>query len=297
MTTTTRDNSEVKFAMMDRASSLMSIFKHIPRQRIKEDRPKFFAKKEFDGKTIEIKAFDMLDIIDQSVLLAIIALAPIKDDNNKSLVINGRKEDSDQSDIALELLRKMGVNRQEIINLDESYSKFAVIKCSIYTLSSVAGMGKSKESIELVKNSLERLANCTYKFDNNGKEGTTQHFISYSYKDTVNYTISLNSIFTRAFTHQYTRIQLNERKELNSRNYLAQLIHSHLCAIAIHGKETKIKAKTIEEKFLHDFYKPKSAAKVRQSIKNAMDKINELSNWYIVSYGKADNLTFKISRI
>jgi hypothetical protein len=296
-----QNHKEITFAMQDRASSLMSIFKFIPKNKAKEDRPKHSEKRIFNNREIEIKCFDLLDTTDQAVLLAIIALAPIKDENNRRAIIDLRIPEEEQSKLAKALSSGLDTQVRDFNEIVDDYSKCAVVKASINRLLNVAGMSEGKLSRELLQGSLERLASTTYVIRDNvsgSKKLFSQNFLSFTYDDeTGEVIITLNGIFTSAFNKQYSIIQLDERKALGAKNHLAQLIHSHFCATVPFGaKGHKFFCNTLIEKFMYDGFIAKDKKQVRKTVKASVEKIAQLEGWTITLAGKGDNLIFKVVR-
>lgn len=297
-----QNHKEINFAMQDRASSLMSIFKYIPKTKVKEDRPKYSVKSEFNNRKIEITCFDMLDTTDQAVLLAIIALAPIKDENNKRPVVDITTPENERSELASSLISGFNSSFNPFGELIKDYSRCAVINCSINRITSILGMSEGVKSREIIANSIKRLSLTNYTITANCNDGVdqtdefTQPFITY-FKVGKQYTISLNGIFTSAFNKQYSRIQLDERREIGSKNSLSQLIHSHFCATVPAGeKGQKFFCKTIVERFMHKDYLAKDEKRVRQTVKEAVSKIANLENWSIETRGQGKDLIFIVKR-
>lgn len=296
-----QSHKEINFAMMDRASSLMSIFKYIPRTKVNEDRPKYKVKTVFNNREIEIKCFDMLDTTDQAVLLAIIALAPIKDENNRRPIIDINTPQEEQSELASSLIKGFKSEFKPFGELVKEYSKCAVIQCSINRIINILGMSEGSKTRDNIIASLERLSSAKYTIsqnsvDSDGPDMFSQPFITYSIVNGL-YTISLNGIFTSAFNKQYSRIQLDERKEIGSKNNLSQLIHSHFCAtVPFSEKGHKFFCTTLIERFMHQEYLAKDPKRVRQTIKEAVNKIGTLNNWNIQTKGQGQDLIFVVNR-
>ncbi|PMR71774.1 replication protein C, IncQ-type [Billgrantia endophytica] len=297
-----QNHKEITFAMQDRASSLMSIFKYIPKIKAKEDRPKYSVKSEFNNRKIEITCFDMLDTTDQAVLLAIIALAPIKDEDNRRPIIDIMTPEDERSELASILINGFNSSFNPFGELIKEYSKCAVINCSINRIVNILGMSEGIKSREIIANSIKRLALTSYTITANCNDGVdlsdefTQPFIFY-HKVGKQYTISLNGIFTSAFNKQYSRIQLDERREIGSKNSLAQLIHSHFCATVPNGeKGHKFFCTTLIERFMHKDYLAKDEKRVRRTVKEAIEKIDKLDGWKVVTKGEGKNLIFHVTR-
>jgi hypothetical protein len=297
-----QNHKEINFAMQDRASSLMSIFKYIPKTKAKEDRPKYSVKSEFNNRKIEITCFDMLDTTDQAVLLAIIALAPIKDEDNRRPIIDITTPEDERSELASILINGFNSSFNPFGELVKEYSKCSVVNCSINRIANILGMSEGVKSRENIANSIKRLSLTSYTITANCNDGVdktdefTQPFITY-FKTGKQFTISLNGIFTSAFNKQYSRIQLDERREIGSKNSLSQLIHAHFCAtVPVGEKGQKFFCKTLVERFMHKDYLAKDEKRVRRTVKEAIENINNLEGWSVVKKGEGKDLIFQVNR-
>lgn len=282
--------SLVTHAKHDPATALASLFRPITRGR----RPGGLEiASKFDGMNLKFMVWRALDTRDQSILLAIIGMAGMK---NSVLTADASGERGQQ--LWLDL------NPQE----DAQFDRAIVVTTSIYSLIQAAGMsdngqkykttdpetGEKRETGE-IEESLTRLSmvGCIAE-----KEGYrwSMNLLSFAQAPDGRLNIALNSRFANAIGGQYVHVSLSERRELHH-SESAQLAHAWLSAWIKQGKSQSISLDKMAEKVWGATSKNESTNNSRRlRIKDALNGISKLSSWNVKIEGRGKKAMATIKR-
>jgi len=205
-----------------------------------------------------------LDIADESVLLAIIAIAGPR---GKILSIGSKHE--------------RAIDFRKSLNEKEERETLA-ISTSLYEICKLIGNstgGKAKENVE---KSLERLAATTIFIEVAGEKWNSK-ILSFRRDKKLRLRIALNACSSNAILFNdinYTKIDLTERAGL--KNDTTKAIHRRLSALVWPSHSTKVGVDTlIKGVFGEKDFEEKNMGKRRERVRKALRSINEYPAWKI----------------
>lgn len=254
---------DITFARQDPALSLVELFNPVPKDGERAGGLSYWIRhSDYD---IQFAVWQQLDGLDQSVLLAASAMAHIE---HEELRANDGGELWDKLE-PLEEAQK---------------DKAVVIETTRYKLMQAAGLVNEGRAYERLKNSLFRLSNVTCRVFR-GRGEWSMRFLSYGATKEGTIRIALNGRFAKALNHQYDRIDLQERRALNSEP--AKIAHAWLSAWMRPGEEREIGIDKLTTKVWGETSdNPNTQSSRRTRLMKAIDKINALDTWRIDVTGR-----------
>jgi len=266
---------------------LSPIFRPIRRGARKKGIEKIYTSK--DGETkVKIKMFKELDIADQDLLLAILAIAlPIE----RGIVID---KNSNNYKILLEKLN--------IKNTNTTFIQTLMIETTAHELLKELGKTSTgKSNYKWLNESLERLSDTTLFLETKDFIGNT-NLISFNVEKTKKNNkiyIALNPLNALVLLNDKKGYILNNRKErLLLKSDVAKALHAVILTL-LDNKQSKIfKLSTLIEKVYLEKYENlnnNQRKNYKRAIKKALEEIkNNLKSFNIEIF---DNNTVKISRL
>ena len=256
------------FSLHDPALGMASIFRPAcrgPRRRSTN------VTHAFDGMTLQFTCFESLDYRDQSVLLAICALAGMMGQELTA-------ETSNEEGLQLWLdLRP----RQRALS-----DRALVVCCTHARLLQAAGLSDtSRAGYERLKSVLHRLSQVGCRVTQEGDDWSMQ-MLSFFTRADGRLFIALNGRFAAAIQGgQHIRTSLSERRLL--RTEIAALVHCYLTAWVRQGGTQLVAVDKLVERIWGS--EPASAATKRQRRKRMCDGLNEiaaLEGWWATIEGR-----------
>lgn len=264
---------DIEFARQDPALSLVSLFNPKP----KGERPGGLSYwTHHNGYDVQFAVWQALDSLDQSVLLAAIAMAGIEHDEL-------RADNGGELWSKLEPIEKAQRDRA------------VVIKTTRYKLMQTAGLLNEGAGYARLKNSLFRLSVVTCRAFRGGHEWSMK-FLSYGATEDGHIRIALNGRFAQALSQQYDRIDLKERRALK-KSEPAQITHAWLSAWMKTGQFKEIGIDTLATHVWGDTSKVASTqTSRRERLIKALKKIDGLVTWSIDVTGRGRRAKARIKR-
>lgn len=263
--------NDITFARQDPALSLVELFNPVPKSGKRAGGLSYWIRhNDYD---IQFAVWRQLDGLDQSVLLAASAMAYIEHEEVRA-------------DNGGELW-----DRLEPIERAKS-DKAVIIETTRYKLMQAAGISNQGAGYEQLKDSLFRLSNVTCRvYRGNGE--WSMRFLSYGATAEGTIRIALNGRFANALNHQYDRIDLQERRALNSEP--AKIAHAWLSAWMHAGEEREIGIDKLTTKVWGETSdNPNTQSSRRTRLMKAIEKINALDTWRIEVTGRGRRAKAKV---
>lgn len=270
-------------ARHDPALALADIARPIGRGK----RPKGLrVQQEYAGQLLTVTCYEALDATDESILLALLALAACQD---KPRVVDQDTEGEIGRQLWLEL-RPEGKQRKGRYGL--------VVETTAYAVLREAGLGASGGSqYRYLGNSLYRLSQVGVRVQGAGGE-TGMHLLAYTLRDDGALVVTLNERFARVLTGedpQHVRYSLLERRQLASD--AAQILHSRLTAsLSRPGSEWTWRLDSLAERVWGEAARSGATArKRRQRLREALGEIEELG-WHLRYSGSSRDPKVTVKR-
>lgn len=246
-----------------------------------------------DGKNkVKVMMWKELDIADQDLLLAILAIAlPIERGISITRLINEEIEEKKEKYKQLwEKLETKGI-----------LAKFdtIVINTSFYELAKELGRPSTSKNIyKWIKDSLTRLSGTRFEIENE-RYVYNSNLISYLIdKDTNKIEIALNPLNALILMDDKKGYILHNRKErIKLKGEVAKALHAVLVGLVNQKKSKTFKLDILVEKVYLEKIENMSIQQrkdARKAIKKALEKINELDSWEIKNF---NNKTYQIKRL
>jgi len=209
--------ANVRYAKVDPATAVASLFRPVCRGR----RPKGLkVVSKFDGFNVMFTCYEWLDTVDQSVLLATVALAGMAPATlTKHL----------QGPIGKKLWKELHPEQAA-----EGGSSL-VVTTTRYALLKAAGMSTSKRDYQRLDEILYRLSQVGC-FVRKAGYSWSMNLLSFACEPDGTVHIALNERFARAIFGHYVMVSLEERRRLKSD--AAKILHAWLSAITRPGSES-----------------------------------------------------------
>jgi len=259
---------------------VLPIFRPIKRGARKKAIEKEYTSK--DGKKkVTIRMFKELDIADQDLLLAILAIALPVD----SGTILSNKPNS-------ELWKKLMT--EGIFAQWETIS----IVTNAYEILSELNKSKNGKNYKWLLESLDRLSLTNLMFDTEEYRGSSNFISYYIEKETKKIKIAINPVNALILLGDNTGYVLHNRKERLALNSdVTKALHAVLVGLVAPNQSKVFKINTLIEKvYLESMENTDKNTKKnrRKAIKQALKSINTLKLWDVEIY---DNGTVKVKRI
>lgn len=246
-----------------------------------------------DGKNkAKIMMWKELDIADQDLLLAILAIAlPIERGASLNRLINEEIEEEKKKKYKQlwEKLETKGI----LADFDT-----IVIDTTFYELAKEMQKSLNKQTYNWIKESLERLAGTNFKIET---ERYVYHSNLISYlidKKTNKIEIALNPLNALVLMQDNKGFILHNRKErIKLKGEVARALHAVLVGLVNQKSNRTFKIDVfIEKVYLTKLEDMTSQERkdAKKAIKKALEKINELDSWEIKYF---DNKTYQIKRL
>jgi hypothetical protein len=239
----------------------------------------------------KIMMWKELDIADQDLLLAILAIAlPIERGASLNRLIKEETEEEKKKKYKQlwEKLETKGI----LADFDT-----IVINTTFYELAKEMQKTMNKQTYNWIKESLERLAGTNFKIET---ERYVYHSNLISYlidKKTNKIEIALNPLNALVLMQDNKGFILHNRKErIKLKGDVSKALHAVLVGLVNQKSSRIFKIDVfIEKVYLTRLENMTSQEKkdAKKAIKKALEKINKLDNWKITNY---QNDTFKIER-
>jgi hypothetical protein len=271
-----RSQSPVNHARHDPATALASLFRPITKGR----RPGGLQiESSFDGMEIKFMIWRALDTRDQSVLLAAIGMAGMKNQDLHAEVSGERGQQ-----LWLDLKPSE----------DACFDRAIVVTTTRYALIHAAGLDDKGQNYGLLEECLERLSMVGSKIRKEDFQWS-MNLLSWAEAPDGRLNIALNGRFATALGGQHVRVSLDERRKLHSEP--AQLAHAWLSAWLKPGKTQSISLDKLSEKIWGAPSKNESTTRSRRDRTNkSVNEISELKGWQIKVEGRGKKSKATISR-
>jgi len=250
----------------------------------------YFSK---NGKNkVKIMMWKELDIADQDLLLAILAIAlPVERGASLNRLINEEIEE-EKKEKYKQLWQKLET-KGILADFDT-----IVIDTTFYELAKEMGKSIGKRTYNWIKEGLKRLSGTNFLIETE-KYIYNSNLISYLIdKETNKIEIALNPLNALVLMQDNKGFILHNRKErIKLKSEAAKALHAVLVGLVNPKSSRVFKIDVfIEKVYLTKLENMTSQQKkdAKKSIKKALEKINELKNWKIIDY---KNNTYKIERI
>jgi len=262
------------------------VIHHLPQFRpIKRGARQKAVERQYTSKngetTVTISMFKELDIADQDLLLAILAIALPHD---RGAVLD---------------LKKMNNTLISDLELKGELTKFNTlsIKTNSYELIKELGKKKSAQAYEWLIDSLDRLCKTYIKIDTKKYIGGTNFLSYFIHKETKEIEIAINPISAVVLMGDSDGYIFSNRHERLQLKYdTAKALHSVLVGLVnIHSSDTYAINMLIEKVYIVQFkLLNKDERKNRKkAIMSAVSEINQLQDWNIIIL---NNNRIKVSR-
>jgi hypothetical protein len=246
-----------------------------------------------DGKNkVKVMMWKELDIADQDLLLAILAIAlPIERGISITRLIN--EEIEEKKEKYKQLWEKL-----ETKGILAKYDTI-VINTSFYELAKELGRPSTSKNIyKWIKDSLTRLSGTRFEIENE-RYVYNSNLISYLIdKDTNKIEIALNPLNALILMDDKKGYILHNRKErIKLKGEVAKALHAVLVGLVNQKSSKTFKLDILVEKVYLEKIENMSIQQrkdARKAIKKALEKINELDSWKIKNF---DNKTYQIKRL
>jgi len=246
-----------------------------------------------DGKNkVKIMMWKELDIADQDLLLAILAIAlPVDRGASLTRLINQEKE-KEKKEKYTQLWKKLKTK-----GILADYDTI-VINTTFYELAKEMGKSLGKRTYDWIRGGLERLSGTNFLIETE-KYIYNSNLISYLIdKKTNKIEIALNPLNALVLMQDnYGFILHNREERIKLKSEAAKALHAVLVGLVNQKSSRTFKLETFIEKVYLEKIEHMSSQQrkdAKKAIKKALEKINELKNWKITDY---KNNTYKIERI
>ena len=245
-----------------------------------------------DGKNkVKIMMWKELDIADQDLLLAILAIAlPVERGASLNRLIEEKEKNEKEKYKQLwENLKTKGI----LADFDT-----IVINTTYYEVAKELNKTLSKTTYNWIEESLKRLAATNFLIETE-KYIYNSNLISYLVeKETNKIEIALNPLNALVLMQDNYGFILHNRKErIKLKGEVAKALHAVLVGLINQRSSRTFKIETLTEKvYLEKIENMTSQQKKdsKKAIKKALDKINKLTNWNIIDF---NNGMYKIERL
>jgi hypothetical protein len=234
--------------------------------------------------------FHELDIADQSMLYAILAMARSWD-RGKQLF------DSTEDQDAKALLEKLELEGHVSVITKPSI----VVETTIYELLNVMGKSpKGQANHDWAKKSLERLAGVGFTYDGEKWFGSFRMMSFSVNRETKAVRVALNPVSAASVMSNsggYVMVHLQERGALSKDD--AKALHSVLAGLVRPGSSRVVMADTLSSSVWADYddeVSDKAIELRRKRLKEAAKDISDLSGWKVQVKGKGRKTAFFVSR-
>jgi len=246
-----------------------------------------------DGKNkVKIMMWKELDIADQDLLLAILAIAlPVDRGASLARLINEEKE-IEKKEKYTQLWKKLKTK-----GILADYDTI-VVNTTFYELAKEMGKSLGKRTYDWIKGGLERLSGTNFLIETE-KYIYNSNLISYLIdKKTNKIEIALNPLNALVLMQDnYGFILHNREERIKLKSEAAKALHAVLVGLVNQKSGRTFKLETLIEKVYLEKIENMSSQQrkdAKKAIKKALEKINELENWKITDY---KNNTYKIERL
>ena len=246
-----------------------------------------------DGKNkVKIMMWKELDIADQDLLLAILAIALPVDRGTSLNRLISEEQEKQKKEKYTQLWKKLET-KGILADFDT-----IVINTTLYELAKETGRIPAKKTYDWIKESLKRLSGTNFLIETE-KYIYNSNLISYLIdKETNKIEIALNPLNALVLMQDNKGFILHNRKErILLKGEVAKALHAVLIGLINQKSNRVFKIETLIEKvYLEDIKNMTSQQKKdsKKAIKKALEKINELENWNVIDY---KNGTYKIERL
>jgi hypothetical protein len=247
-----------------------------------------------DGKNkVKIMMWKELDIADQDLLLAILAIAlPMERGESLTRLINNEKieEEKEKYKQLWDKLETKGI----LANFDT-----LVINTTFYELTKELGRPSTSKSIYTwIKDSLTRLAGTRFEIETD-RYIYNSNLISFIVdKKTNKIEIALNPLNALILMDDKKGYILHNRKErIKLKGEVAKALHAVLVGLINQKSAKTFKLDVLVEKVYLEKIEEMTIQQrkdARKAVKKALEKINELNTWEIKNF---DNKTYQIKRL
>ena len=266
------------------------IFRPIIRGR--SERHKVKHVKETANGSLTTQAFDELDTADQTLMLAIFAIARSQ---QMRLLIEINKDNQ-------EILRPLklaiqGFDRLKDQSIDLSQIPAIQIRVKGYLLLKECGKKDGGKQYKWLRESLTRLGGVNFIYKGSTWNGmfTLLAWIEDIKTDDFIITINPISAYSIGVTTGYVYSNMNERLKLSN---IAQLLHFRLVGLIRIGCSRNLKIDTLAGYVWgNKKFSVSAQSKNRAKIKKAMEEIGDLDNWHIFLMGRGQKSIAQIRRI
>lgn len=269
---------DVKYALHDPAIALTSLFRPISKN---DPRPAGLkVKAEFHGLKLMFTCYEALDVRDQSVLLAVIAVAGIEHKYLHSGV---------EGDIGKDLWANLEPKDTAL------GGRAVVVQMTHNYLLGVLGMTDAGNNFDRLKERLYRLSQVGCRVQSKGHDWAMR-LLSYHVLPNKEVAIALNERFALSISaKQFVKVSLNERQQLSFD--IAQILHAWLCAVTRPGsKGVYMGVDTLQDKVWGERTSNGNTLRSRRSrILAAVDEITALG-WKTERRGQNARLQLKFQR-
>ena len=246
-----------------------------------------------DGKNkVKIMMWKELDIADQDLLLAILAIAlPVDRGASLARLINEEKE-IEKKEKYTQLWKKLKTK-----GILADYDTI-VVNTTFYELAKEMGKSLGKRTYDWIKGGLERLSGTNFLIETE-KYIYNSNLISYLIdKKTNKIEIALNPLNALVLMQDnYGFILHNREERIKLKSEAAKALHAVLVGLVNQKSGRTFKLETLIEKVYLEKIENMSSQQrkdAKKAIKKALEKINELENWKITDY---KNNIYKIERL
>jgi hypothetical protein len=231
--------------------------------------------------SLKFTCYEWLDVRDQSVLLALCALAGL---SNEELRAKSRGA------LGKQLWRHLQPTEQAVTD------RAAVIHTTLYQLMQTANF------TDLSTQGYKRLNLILYRLSQVGCLASTENgyhwsmnLLSYALRPDGSINVALNGRFASAFTGQHTRTSLVERRSLPTE--IAALLHCYLTAWVRPGGTQRSGVDKLTQRIWGlDSANESTARKRRERTREALEAINRLEGWTVKIVGRGSASIATVTR-
>lgn len=261
-----KNNNIVEYTKHDPALARMSIFRPISKGA--RTNKTLDVSLDYNNVNIRVQSMELLDARDQTILLALIAMANMQ---KEKISIN---YDS-TNEIEKELWNRLSTFPSTEGNSIAFYTSF-------YRIMKICNLDTCGKSYKLVEESLLRLAKTNITIKMGRSTVVTRLIASLSFNEKADIAIAINPRIAEAITGQYIIINIEQRNLL--KNDTAKILYSYLSSVINEGNKIPYKANitTLIEKTWGEEYESNSTGRGRKKqIKDSIEAISVLPGWKI----------------
>lgn len=264
-----------------------------PVRRGRKERPKVKRVRKTHNGSLTTQAFDELDTADQTLMLAIFAIA--KSQQMRLLI-----EINDDNQELLKPLKMaiQGFDRRKNQKVDLSQIPAIQIRIKGYTLLRECGKNYGGEDYKWLREALSRLGGVSFIYEGSEWSGMFNLLAWTEDKRTDEFLITINPIsaYSIGVSTAYVYSNMSERLKLSD---IGQLLHFRLVGLIRQDEFRNLKINTLASYVWGDS-EPVSDFMVRKRrtvIKKAISDIGNLKNWNVEFVGRGKTAIAKIHRL